>query len=254
MGKTKLVAVGVGVILAGAIGVGFGLAAGGSTSNQINACVNHDGSVRVLTISGKDDSCRKDEAPLSWSITGPQGDKGATGAAGAAGAKGTTGATGAKGATGAAGASGSDGGSSESSVIGTFSASATATGLIPAVQGQTIPITAFAEGVVIPTDPGTGLVTGRREHKPITITKEIDKSSPLLYQVCVNGEVLKSVTIVLNGADGAAPTEIDLTNAICVSVEHNNTTESVSFNFEKIEWTYQGTPPVSAQDSTLSGA
>ena len=52
MGKTKLAAVGAGVVLAGAIGVGFGLAAGGSTTNQINACVNHDGSVRVVTISG----------------------------------------------------------------------------------------------------------------------------------------------------------------------------------------------------------
>ena len=117
MGKTKLAAVGAGVVLAGAIGVGFGLAAGGSTSNQINACVNHDGSVRVITISGANgsDSCRKDETPLSWSITGPQGDKGTTGATGATGAKGTTGtagATGAKGATGAegpAGASGSGG-------------------------------------------------------------------------------------------------------------------------------------------------
>ena len=34
--------------------------------------------------------------------------------------------------------------------------------------------------IVSPRDPASGLPTGKRMHKPITITKEIDKSSPLL--------------------------------------------------------------------------
>jgi len=35
--------------------------------------------------------------------------------------------------------------------------------------------------VVSPRDAASGLPTGKRQHKPFTITKEVDKSSPLLY-------------------------------------------------------------------------
>jgi Type VI secretion system effector, Hcp len=34
--------------------------------------------------------------------------------------------------------------------------------------------------IVSPRDPASGLPTGKRMHKPITITKELDKSSPML--------------------------------------------------------------------------
>ncbi|MCB1219403.1 MAG: type VI secretion system tube protein Hcp [Planctomycetales bacterium] len=37
-------------------------------------------------------------------------------------------------------------------------------------------------------DAASGLPTGKRQHKPMVITKELDKSSPLLYNVLVNNE------------------------------------------------------------------
>jgi hypothetical protein len=37
-------------------------------------------------------------------------------------------------------------------------------------------------GIVSPRDSASGLPTGKRQHKPIVITKELDKSSPLLFQ------------------------------------------------------------------------
>lgn len=44
--------------------------------------------------------------------------------------------------------------------------------------------------VLSPRDAATGQVTGRRQHKPFTITKELDQSSPLLYRALVNKETI----------------------------------------------------------------
>jgi type VI secretion system secreted protein Hcp len=44
--------------------------------------------------------------------------------------------------------------------------------------------------VVSPRDAASGLATGRRQHKPFTITKELDQSSPLLYRALVNNETI----------------------------------------------------------------
>jgi len=39
---------------------------------------------------------------------------------------------------------------------------------------------AFEQEIVSPRDAASGLPTGKRQHKPFTITKELDKSSPVL--------------------------------------------------------------------------
>ena len=36
------------------------------------------------------------------------------------------------------------------------------------------------EGIVSPRDPATGQATGRRSFKPLNVTKELDKSTPIL--------------------------------------------------------------------------
>ena len=51
--------------------------------------------------------------------------------------------------------------------------------------------------------PATGLATGKRQHKPFTITKELDKSTPLLMRAIYTNETLTSVLIgLLSPADG----------------------------------------------------
>ena len=45
--------------------------------------------------------------------------------------------------------------------------------------------------IEVPTNPQTGQVAGLRVHRPIILCKEIDKSSPLLYQALWSGESLK---------------------------------------------------------------
>lgn len=53
---------------------------------------------------------------------------------------------------------------------------------------------ALSHSVTSPRDAASGLATGRRMHKPMTITKELDKSSPQLFSFVVT-EPGSSVTI-----------------------------------------------------------
>lgn len=55
---------------------------------------------------------------------------------------------------------------------------AVCTGKIRCADG-TCSIT-FEQGIVSPRDAASGLPTGKRQHKPFVITKELDKSSPVL--------------------------------------------------------------------------
>ena len=222
MKRGRLVAVVIGVMFAGGLGVTLGWAAGGD-SNEINACASNDGQLRVLTISGSD--CKKNESPLHWSITGPQGAQGPTGAQGPQGPQGPPGQT----------------VTAANPVIGQFSATGQKQGVIKGGDGSKtqIDISGFTEGVISPRDAASGLPTGKRQHKPITITKEIDAASPLLYNACVTNENLSQVVINLYSPGGSTPTTmVKLTNASCADLEHDGQTETISFTFQKITWTY----------------
>jgi len=48
-----------------------------------------------------------------------------------------------------------------------------------------------------PRDLATGHASGKRQYKPIQITKEWDASSPQLFQALIQNEVLKSVLFEL---------------------------------------------------------
>lgn len=54
--------------------------------------------------------------------------------------------------------------------------------------------TALSHSIKSPRDAASGLATGKRQHKPMTITKELDKSSPQLFSLVVT-EPGSSVTI-----------------------------------------------------------
>jgi type VI secretion system secreted protein Hcp len=61
-------------------------------------------------------------------------------------------------------------------------------------EGQ-IAVYAYHHEVISPRDSASGLPTGKRQHKPLSITKEIDKSTPLLLRVLVTNEVLTEVVL-----------------------------------------------------------
>ncbi len=118
----------------------------------------------------------------------------------------------------------------------------------------TIMVIGFHHEVVSPTDPSTGLSTGKRHHTPFIITKEIDKSTPMLYSALVNNENLTSWELqcfALKGTGVEANNyTVNLTNARIVDINTNMLNnkisenaqlplmEQVSFVYQKIKWTW----------------
>jgi hypothetical protein len=97
---TRSHALALAIVALFAVGAGLAVAAT-SGSTVIRACANkRTGALRVSS------RCHRNERPLSWNRTGPQG---AQGSRGVQGPRGRTGATGAKGASGAQGLAGSPG-------------------------------------------------------------------------------------------------------------------------------------------------
>jgi type VI secretion system secreted protein Hcp len=56
-----------------------------------------------------------------------------------------------------------------------------------------IPVLSLASGVHSPFDAATGQSSGKRQHQPLTIVKNLDRASPLLFLAAVTNEILKTV-------------------------------------------------------------
>lgn len=124
---------------------------------------------------------------------------------------------------------------------------------------DSIMVIAVSHEIISPRDAASGLPTGKRMHKPLVLTKELDKSSPLLYNVLTNNENIVDMTIQFwtpqiqatrgTGAEVQHYT-IRLTNANVASINFrmpNNKHpdlmkfaeyEEIAFTYEKIEWTW----------------
>ena len=118
----------------------------------------------------------------------------------------------------------------------------------------TILVQAFDHVVEIPTDD-RGLASGRRAHRPMTITKETDRSTPMLYQALCTGELLTDVKLDWYRLDGSGDEElyfsIALQNAMITRIhpwvpnvlsrvnENLRHMEDVSIAYERIIWTWE---------------
>jgi len=102
-------------------------------------------------------------------------------------------------------------------------------------------------------DAGTGVPAGSTQHQPLVITKDVDKSSPLLYNALANNEILTEFSLFfwtpsVTGAETQYYT-IVLNNARIVGIKNEmpnnnypdlvklNVREKVAFTYEKITWT-----------------
>jgi len=124
-------------------------------------------------------------------------------------------------------------------------------------EGQ-ITVIAVSHGIISPRDPASGLPTGKRMHKPIVITKEVDKSSPLLYQALCTNENISSFVLnfyqpVLRVGAGIETVNnyyrIELVNANIASIDFRMLNdknpdlmkyaeyEEIAFTYQKITWT-----------------
>ncbi|MCC6527252.1 MAG: type VI secretion system tube protein Hcp [Polyangiaceae bacterium] len=125
---------------------------------------------------------------------------------------------------------------------------------------KAIMVIAVSHSIVSPRDAASGLPTGKRQHKPFVITKELDKSSPLLYNLLVNNENVSewklefwTPQISRGGGTGAEVQHytVELLNANIASIDFrmlNNKNpeltryaeyEEVAFTYQKITWTWK---------------
>lgn len=113
-----------------------------------------------------------------------------------------------------------------------------------------IEVLSFSHGVSQPAAAAVstagGASVGRCEHGDFTISKELDKASPILAQKCSEGTHLKEIMLTLCRSTGGGQVqymEYKLTNAIISSVSVSGSgqglpIEAVAFNYGKIEWKY----------------
>ncbi|HEY1997291.1 type VI secretion system tube protein TssD [Paraburkholderia sp.] len=117
-----------------------------------------------------------------------------------------------------------------------------------------IEILSLAHGMHAPADRHTGKLMGGRSHRPLTIEKEIDKASPVLYRVLARGMTLQSAELkwyrINEGGWEEEYFNMLMRNVKVVSVSprvpnikeqinaHRNHFEVVELAYEEIQWSY----------------
>lgn len=131
----------------------------------------------------------------------------------------------------------------------------------------TIMVIAAEHEIVSPRDAASGLPTGKRMHKPFVITKELDKSSPILYDMLVTNEIISDwelqfwasskagveiqrYTVKLTGAS-ISDIKFHMPNNKVPDTAKLSEYEEVSFTYQKIEWTWMD-GGITAQDNFKS--
>ena len=123
-----------------------------------------------------------------------------------------------------------------------------------------IAVIAFQHSIVSPHDTATGLPTGKRSHRPMSITKATDKATTHLYAALTTNENLPDVTIdfwepqIKAGAGVGAEVQfytVKLSNATISSItqvlpnvddpaqQKMPLHEVVEFTYRKIEWIWR---------------
>ncbi len=120
---------------------------------------------------------------------------------------------------------------------------------------DSIMVIGFDHEVESPRDAASGLPTGKRQHKGLTIIKEVDKSTPLLMNMLANnegitewelrfwqpsttGQEFQFYTIQLYKASVAKIKVEMLNNKYPENMQHKER-ESITFCYQKIVWTYE---------------
>lgn len=142
-------------------------------------------------------------------------------------------------------------------------------GVIQKGKEGSIAVYQLRHEITSPRDAASGQATGKRIHKPLVITKEIDMASVKLLNALVTNENLKQVVINFwqpgsTGTKGVSGIEtnyyrISLTNAAIANISQElpnpnpaeikyPSLERVEFVYQKIEWQYLANSPGFASD------
>jgi type VI secretion system secreted protein Hcp len=100
----------------------------------------------------------------------------------------------------------------------------------------TVPLHSYA--ILAPRDAASGLPTGKRMHKPFTVTIETSAATPLLQNVKSNS-IINLVTVTFNPFSKDLPAHTFVMKNV-QNARHVQTPELVQFTvtFEKITWTW----------------
>jgi type VI secretion system secreted protein Hcp len=101
----------------------------------------------------------------------------------------------------------------------------------------------FEFGVVAPYDASSGLPTGKRQHKPISISREVDSASPLLWHALCTNESFQSATLSFfkpsKGGKETVYHTIELTNGMITKIGYarpvrGKRCESLTIQYEEL--------------------
>lgn len=108
---------------------------------------------------------------------------------------------------------------------------------------DSIEVYGFSHEVMSPRDAASGLPTGKRQHKPFSITTAIDRSTPLLFNALVNNENLTEFRLGLWRPSRSGKEEqyytIELQNASVASIRIESGEDARSPHKAIITFTYQ---------------
>lgn len=108
--------------------------------------------------------------------------------------------------------------------------------------------------IVSPRTPRSGLPSGKRMHKPLLVLKELDRSSPLLYDILCTNENIPEVKLEYWTATATGQEKqhftVRLTNANLSTINFKMANirnpklqrlveyEELAFTYQRIEWTW----------------
>jgi len=104
---------------------------------------------------------------------------------------------------------------------------------------------ASMQHVIGPGSGGAESRVGRADVHNLTVMKAMDKVSPLLFDDCVTGNILKTVDLIYDKPMGDQQEDYikyHMENALITSIQQSgsneNPTESISFAFDKVKVCY----------------
>ncbi len=116
-------------------------------------------------------------------------------------------------------------------------------GVTQAGREDSIEIYGWSHEIVSPRDAASGMPTGKRQHKPLTLTMPIDKSTPLLLNALTNNENITEFRLEMwrpsrSGKEFQYYT-IELVNASVASFKVESGADKRSPHTATISLTYQ---------------
>ena len=110
--------------------------------------------------------------------------------------------------------------------------------------GTGIQVSSFSFGVSTSVS-GQGQLVGRRQHTPLTIVREVDKASPLLWQAAVGASPLGTVKLSIQPPGGEVGDSVVITLSKAIEAGDSwsgpaseQPTESISFVYSAISIKY----------------